>query len=207
MEQKTKNKKHGTDTLCRRGFTLIEIMVATALFAIVMMVGVGALLALVESNKRAQAINAVMNNVNAAMETMTRTVVVGRTYHCEATATPVPSPNTLATAQDCAASGGLLLAFESAKDGNLNDVNDQWVYRLNGTQIERSKSSGSPNSWVAMTAPEISITYLKFFVVGAPKGDNIQPRVLIVMKGTAPVPGGTTGFSIQSTVVQRALNI
>ncbi|MBX9765465.1 type II secretion system GspH family protein, partial [Patescibacteria group bacterium] len=47
----------------RRGFTLVELMVAVSIFAIVMMIGVGALLSLVQTNRRAQAINSVMNNL------------------------------------------------------------------------------------------------------------------------------------------------
>ncbi|HEY4473969.1 MAG TPA: prepilin-type N-terminal cleavage/methylation domain-containing protein [Candidatus Paceibacterota bacterium] len=198
----------------RFGFTLIEIMVATSLFAIVMMIAVGALLSLVEANKRAQAINAVMNNVSAAMETMTRNIRVGRVYHCESTAADV-SPETLASVNDCAEFGGLLFAFEPS-NGGLSDSNDQTVYRLNGTQIERSLCSGVNQScaggtkngaWIAITAPEIRISSLRFFVKGSPKEDGFQPRVLIVMKGEAPVPGGATTFSIQSTVAQRVLDI
>ncbi|MBI3573842.1 type II secretion system protein [Candidatus Kaiserbacteria bacterium] len=97
----------------KRGFTLIEMMVAMSIFAIVMLVGVGALLSLVQANTRAQAINSVINNLNAAIENMSRTIRVGTVYHCETSPTP-PSAATLATPQDCAAGGGVLFAFESS---------------------------------------------------------------------------------------------
>ncbi len=198
-----------------KGFTLIEMMVATSLFVMVMVVAVGALLALVETNKRAQAINVVMNNVNAAMDSITRTARVGTSYHCATSYTDISD---IESPQNCTGSGGLLFAFETSN--GTTDSGDQMVYRLNGTRVQRHLCSGdnSPSTcaggskragWVDLTAPGIRITSLRFFVVGsAPVPvDTIQPRALIVMRGEADVPGGVTKFSVQTTVVQRILNL
>jgi len=187
------------------GFTLIEMMVAVTLFAIVMMVGVGALLSLVEANKRAQAINSVMNNLNVAVESMARSVRVGTTYHCEESADP-KTPAALATPRSCGASGGLLFAFESS-EGNSSNPSDQVVYRINGTQIERSLQGGVNGSWAALTAPEVTIESLKFYVSGTTPGDALSPRVLIGIRGSAKVPKGSTNFHLQTSVVQRLLDI
>jgi prepilin-type N-terminal cleavage/methylation domain-containing protein len=191
-----------------RGFSLIEMMVAVTLFAIVMMVGIGALLTLVEGNKRAQSINSVINNLNAALEGMSRSIRVGTTYHCRTSEIP-PTPDTFALAQNCINQSGKLIAFESAT-GNPSDNTDQVVYRINGTQLERSLDSGQ--RWVALTAPEVQIDSFELFVVGArsptdPGGDTIQPRVVIKISGSAEVPGGTTSFSVQAGVTQRLLDI
>lgn len=189
-----------------RAFTLIELMVSVALFAIVMLIGVGALLSLVETNRRAQAINSVMNNLNAALEGMSRSIRVGTTYYCR-TSSVAPAPSELAQPQDCAGGGGLLLAFEPSI-GDSGDDNDQTVYRLNGTQLERSLDSGG--TWVALTAPEVIIDSLEIFVVGSSSlssGDAIQPRVVMKIEGSAPVPGGETTFSIQAGVTQRLVDI
>ncbi len=192
-----------------QAFTLIEMMVAVSIFAIVMMVGVGALLSLVATNHRAQAIHSVMNNLSAAVEGMSRSIRVGTLYNCVTSATTPPSappPSTIATPQDCASGGAHLMAFESST-GSLTDANDQVVYRLNGKQLERSLKGGANGSWVAITAPEVSIDTFDFYVVGSAKGDGIQPRVLMRIKGSAEVPGGTTTFTVQASVVQRVLDI
>lgn len=191
-----------------RAFTLIEMMVSVTIFSIVMLIGVGALLSLVETNRRAQAINSVVNNMNAALEGMSRAIRVGTTYHCR-TSSAVPSPATLSVPQDCASGDGLLLAFESA-DGSRSDVNDQIVYRLNGTQLERSLQAGANGTWVALTAPEVAVESFEFFVVGSlpqSSGNNIQPRVLMKLRGSAPVPGGNTTFTVQASVTQRIIDI
>lgn len=185
------------------GFTLIEMMVSVAIFSIVMMVGVGALLALVEFNRRAEAVNSVMQNLNAAIEGMSRAVRVGGTYHCEVSPTIPPD---ITSVEDCATEGGLLLAFE-ASGGSPSNANDQVVYRLNGTQIERSTNSGV--NWVAITAPEVKIESLKFFVTGSarPPVDRLQARVLVRIQGSAEIPGGTTVFSIQTSMTKRVPDI
>lgn len=192
-----------------RGFTLIEMMVAVSIFSMVMMIGVGALLSLVATNQRAQAINSVMNNLNAALENMSRSIRVGTLYHCvTSAATPPPAPpaSEVSNPLDCASGGGKLLAFESSQ-GDPNDSADQVVYRLNGKQIERSLKAGANGSWVAITAPEVSVDTFDFYVIGSTQGDNLQPRVLMRIKGSAKVPGGTTTFTVQASVVQRVLDI
>ena len=192
----------------QRAFTLIEIMVAVAIFAIVMLVGVGALLTMVEVNKRAQGINSVMNNLNAAVEQMSRSIRVGSTYYC-GTSSVAPAKLILSQPQDCAATGGLLLAFE-ATGGDPSDPDDQVVYRLNGTQLERSLEAGDNGTWVAITAPEVIISEFQFYVTGSDPlstGDTEQPRVLMKIKGTAEVQGGPTEFKVQSSVTQRLIDI
>ncbi len=190
-------------------FTLIEMMVAVTIFSVVMMVGVGALLSLVATNKRAQAIHSVMNNLNAALEGMSRSTRVGTLYNCVTSATVPPSPppsSTISIPHDCATGGGKLLAFESAS-GNLTDPADQWVYRLNGTRLERSTKGGANGSWVAITAPEVSIDSFDFYVIGSSNADQAQPRILMRILGSAQVPGGVTTFTVQASVVQRVLDI
>ncbi len=191
-----------------RAFTLIEMMVAVSIFAIAMLVGVGALLSLAAANKRAQAINAVMNNVNAAVEDMSRSMRTGSVYHCEIAIEPQYPP--ISATRNCAAApAGIFLAFEPS-GGDTTTESNQIVYRLNGTSIQRSTQGGAPGTWTAMTAPEVSIDAMTFYVVGAGRevsGVQIQPRILISIRGSAKIPGGTTNFTIQSAVTQRLLDV
>ena len=59
------------------GFTLIEMMVAVSIFAIVVMISMTAILSIVDSNRKAQSLKSVMNNLNFALETMTRSIKTG----------------------------------------------------------------------------------------------------------------------------------
>jgi type II secretory pathway component PulJ len=185
------------------------MMVSVAIFAIVMLIGIGALLSLVSANKRAQSLNSVMNNLNFALESMSRTIRVGSTYHC----TLNPNDLTgLTDPQDCASGGGKLVAFEES-GGDPEDSGDQVVYRVNGSRIERSLAAGLDGTWVAVTAPEVSIENMEFFVVGSyPQSgvpsDALQPRVLIKIQGSAAVAGSEpSAFNIQAAVTQRILDL
>ena len=65
-----------------RGFTLVEMIVSVALFGIVMLVAVGALLSVVAANRQSQAIKTVINNLNFALESMSRNILTGSNYRC-----------------------------------------------------------------------------------------------------------------------------
>ena len=86
--------------------------------------------------------------------------------------------------------------------GDDLDPNDQVIYRLSGNQIERSTNSGT--SYFPLTAPEILITRLQFYVIGAP---GMQPRVTIIVEGEAgPQTKTKAKFSFQETITQRTPN-
>lgn len=185
----------------RRGFTLIELMVAVALFAIVMTISVGSLLSLVEADRKAQALKSVMNNLNFALENMSRNLRVGTDYHCSESAVVPPnvsSPNNCPT-------GGVLIGFEET-GGNPASPTDQVIYRFVGNSIEKSSDGGA--TFIAITAPEVTIEDVRFYVVGTTRGDTNQPRILMTVSGFAGIGERIlTTFNLQSTVSQRVLDL
>ena len=66
----------------QKGFTLVEMIVAIALFAVVMLVAVGALLSLTGAHRKAQALQTVMNNLNISLDGMVRNIRMGTEYNC-----------------------------------------------------------------------------------------------------------------------------
>ncbi|PIR85205.1 hypothetical protein COU15_02250 [Candidatus Kaiserbacteria bacterium CG10_big_fil_rev_8_21_14_0_10_45_20] len=186
-----------TEQQTRKGFSLIEMMVSVTIFAIVMLIGVGALLSLIETNRRAQAINSTVNNLNAALEGMSRSIRTGISYYCSTNANI--NINGISGQQDCVGEdGGRLIAFRPSSGSN-----NITAYRLSSGQLQRNVGSG----WIDLTAPEITIDTFRVWVRGSAPGDGEQPRALMVIKGSAPVPGGRTEFQIQSSVTQRILDI
>ena len=189
------------------GFTLVEMIVSVALFAVVMLICVGSLLALVGANRKVQALQSVMNNLNITLDGLLRAARMGNTYHCGASgALSLP----LATA-NCT-SGDAVFAFEPYGNGPSGNP---WVYTYDSVTkaLYRRQNGGSP---VAMTSPQIQIDSMQFFVDGSTRGCDIaspctpkQPKVMIVIKGTAPVLNSKsrTTFHIQVTAVQRILDI
>ncbi|HWO07320.1 MAG TPA: type II secretion system protein [Candidatus Paceibacterota bacterium] len=193
------------------GFSLIELMVAVTLFAVVMLVAVGALLSLVDANRKARALESVMNNLNIAVDGMVRSMRMGNSFNCNAEA--VPDPN---VGGDCP-NGDVLVSF-APFGSDPNDAGERWVYYfVEGSgetpgQLWRSRDGGT--SGEPITAPEVDIEEVSFYVVGTirantPTQDLSQPKIVVVIKGTA---GGesvrtATTFYIQATAVQRVLDL
>lgn len=177
-----------------RGFTLVEMIVSVGLFAIVMIVSITALLALVDANRKARTLQSVVNNLNVALDGMVRSLRMGHTYRCGSTD---PVTNGPSSCPD----GDTLLSFITY-DGSV--VVYQWDSVAQRLQVSRD---GGP--FANLTAPEVEIIEMRFYVVGTTPGDEFQPKVVIVLKGVANASTAKTQttFSIQSTAVQRSLDL
>lgn len=183
----------------QKGFTLVEMIVAVGLFAIVMLVCIGALLSLANANRKAQALQSVMNNLNIALDGMVRAIREGSTFHCGSGADTIP--------QDCL-NGDSEFAFEPFG----NTTSDQpWVisYAEDENGVGRIYKSENGDVPIPITAPEVSIDSITFYVVGTTRGDTVQPKVVIVIEGSAGAAGTDTrtNFHIQATAVQRLLDL
>ncbi|MCK5588941.1 MAG: prepilin-type N-terminal cleavage/methylation domain-containing protein [Candidatus Pacebacteria bacterium] len=182
-----KNNKNNKN----KGFTLIELLVSICLFTIVLTIAFTALYSIMDANKKTKTVKSVVNNLNMAMESMTREIRVGYRYTCNSTTPATPG-------QDCV-SPAPLFSFKT-KDGQ------NAFFRYNDTEkiIER-KIDGKENTPVTLTATDVIIDNLSFYVKGTASGDDLQPRVLILMKGHVEREGVNSEFNIQSTISQRKL--
>jgi len=176
-----------------KGFTLIEILVSLTLFLVVMTISMGSILSVFDANRKSESLKTVMDNLNFTVETMSREIRFGTNYRC--------GLGSFNLSVNCPA-GGDRIDFLSS-DG-VNHI----TYQLNGYRIE--KSTDFQTTFAAVTAPEITIQSLQFFVLGANLGspDNLQPKVLIKIRGKAGKKSNTqTDFTLQTLVSQRALDI
>jgi type II secretory pathway pseudopilin PulG len=182
-------------------------MVAVTLFAVVMLVAVGALLSLVDANRKARALESVMNNLNIAVDGMVRSIRMGNTFNCGAVG--IPSANS--DDGDCP-NGDPRFSFAPFGSDPM-DPGERWVYFFQDNQLWRSRT-GSFSDAVAITAPEVRIDDVTFYVVGTARGnsdlqDTTQPKVVIVVKGTTNTGNDRTEttFYLQATAVQRVLDL
>mgnify|MGYP001609711162 CR=1 FL=1 len=174
------------------GFTLVEMIVAFGIFAVIMVISVGSLLSLLEANRKAQAQKSVVNNLHFAFENIARQLRMGARYHCNAFQGDLGAP------ADCATTPASSIAF-SSRDG------ERVIYRLRADAIERSRDGGI--LFLPLTAPEIRVDRLQFFVDGSSPTDRRQPRVLLtaagVMQGKSKV---ASRFEIETLLSQRQLD-
>src|SRR5579872_2581420 len=112
----------------KRGFTLIELMVSVGLFMIVMLISIGALVSMANADRKAQSIQVVIDNLDFALDDMSRIIRTGTTYHCtDIAGDSIGSMGNPATTQDCTNNGSSYIAVEGP-NGDPNNSNDQIVY-------------------------------------------------------------------------------
>ena len=163
-----------------RGFTLIEMIVSVAIFATVVLIAVGALLSIINVNRKANELRVVMENLNFAIESIARDVRTGTDYGC----TVVPG---------------------NCNDGNqlyfIDQANNSVRYTLTDGSITRRVEGGDV---VPVTSSEVVIEDIHFWIRGVGTGDTMQPRVLMTVQGMAGTDGkNETRFSLQTTISQR----
>ncbi len=175
--------------VCVAGFTIIEMIVAIGLFGVVMVIASGALLTMLDANRKAQTIKSVINNLSFALESMTREIRMGSNYHCGTVAVFNSAPSL----SDCP-------NFDDAM-AFVNNKTEVVEYSLSGSQIMKKTALGE----VAVTAPEVAISRLYFLVAGAEQGaDTEQPSALIIMEGCVMKKDiDKSCFNIQTLVSQR----
>ncbi len=169
-----------TNSQKNSGFTLIEMLVAVALFSIVLMIAMGSIITIVDVNRKSQSLTTVMNDLNFSLENMTRTIKTG-------------------VLQEPSSSDGR--DWNSITVMNQDDERIVFSFDQGKGAIMRKKDSEDA---FPFTSEQIHIDDLRFRVFS---GDsNLQPRVLIMLEGTASTsPSISSNFIIQTSVSQRDL--
>lgn len=167
-----------------RGFTLIEMLTAVSIFAVIMVISMGSILGIFEANRKARALRAVVSNLNLAIESMSKEMRFGKSYHC--------GNGSIYNPQNCA-SGGSSLAFQ-ASDGT-------WVqYSFNNNSIYQSVDNGNS---IPLTAPEVVVDDLSFYTLGTAVGDAYHPKIIMKVKVHAGTGKSRSDFVVQTMVSQR----
>lgn len=179
------------------GFTLVEMLVAVGLFALIASFALGAVLSIFDANRKARSSKTVVDNLNLSIENMQRTVRFGGNYHCG-------SSGSLFSPQNCP-NGDSLLA--------VTFKNNLIVYKFcsDSKSIRRSDITGETNcnNMTQITSSDTVIEYVRFKVFGSEvSNNNEQPYILAVIKGYVGTrPTSQSSFSIQTLMSQRKLDI
>lgn len=191
---------------------MVELIVATFIFSLVMSVSMGALITGLDANRKNQSLKSILNNLNVVLDTMSKNLAVGAYYGCDVI---VILPHNSSDVADCPISsgGGTSISFLANEDlDNRGGANDVITYSFESADAAIYRTidygDGGGAGPVRMTAKEINITDLNFYVTGSTPvtgGDYNQPKVLIVVNGSAAAGSrsGPTVFKVQTQVTQR----
>lgn len=176
----------------QKGFTLIELIVSITVFITVMTIAMGAIFSVFNSNAKSKNMKTALANLNVALESMSREIRFGSVYHCG----PYTYPNIL-TPQDCPA-GDSRFTFISSDGTTI-------TYRQNSQAVDKNVNGGGP---VRVTGPEITIQSLTFYTLGSSQADTLQPKTVIIVRGTVGTGSAkaVTSFAMQTLVSQRVID-
>lgn len=202
--QKKNNKK--------RGYTIVETMIAISIFVIITTIGMGALLNANLLHQKSSNMRSILDNLSFIMEDMSRNLRTGSSYHCFVLGDTIPSSTSpiVSTPKSCV--NGWALAFESSNGVKSND-DDEWLYYIDNMG-KIFKSTAGPyiaSSFVQLSPDEVVIDAdaSGFSVLGAEGvgSDSQQPFVTIKLVGKIIFKDVVTPFSLQTSVSQRLVDI
>ncbi len=214
-----------TNTL-NKGFSLLEMIVAIGVFSLAVVFSLSTLISLSNESRKAQATRAVMENLGATIESMSRAIRMGKGFQCNCP----PQIGGQTTPADCQLQNGTGGNNDGSSDGPYQDTlhNTQYgdclafmpatgsggaraiIYRLvpgpntASGYIERSEDGGQ--NYLRFTTPDINIQRLKFYVLGAGVGSQSQPFIIISIGGISGSGKNTTNFDIQTSITPRTPN-
>ena len=198
MFKNLENKKRGLARTCfRGGFTLVEMMVAIAVFSIVMTVAMSALLNVIDANNKARSIKTAINNISFALEGISKDMRMGTDYACGND----NEPN-----GDCL-NGGNIISYISSR---ANFFEKKAYYKFNVNQIWECLEKGTidctfTGPWNPITSTEVKIdaNKSKFYIIGT-ENSSTQPRMIMTISGKAGSKAKIeTSFDLQTGVSQR----
>lgn len=185
------------------GFTLVEMMVAIAVFSVVMVAAMSALLNVIDANNKARAIKTAINNVNFALEGISKDMRMGTDYTCGD--------------EICSPGGNASIKYRSNRaDFESGDSGPKKFahYKFEAPQIlecleKNNINCGANSDYQPITSSEVTLTSVKFYVLNddlATTDVIEQPRVIIAIRGKAGPSNKEklqTTFDLQTSVSQR----
>jgi prepilin-type N-terminal cleavage/methylation domain-containing protein len=202
-----KNKKYKNS-----GFTIIEMMVAIALFLVIIIFGMQALLNANFVHRKSQDMRSVLDSLSFALDDMSKNIRVGNNYFC------IDSDADFYNITDQkpkSCKDGFGIAFESSKE-RADDGTDQWAYFIGNKKLFRSTGPtyNQGINDVQMTPDNVEIDEFSsgFSVLGAESemlnGDRQQPFVVIRLSGKIRGNNNSvTEFSVETAVSQRLIDV
>lgn len=191
-----------------RGFTLVEMIVSLGIFTIVLFIATSAFLAIVNADRKSRATRIAIDNLNLALEDMSRKIKTGTAYGCDGGGDCVAGSVLSFTDQNNkstvykrgSGSGAIGVGIVAGGCGDILYTDKGCLLRADETGL-----------FTLATSPEIDISGLKFVVSGSATWtalDKKQPVVVIAIDGVlganSPSGSGRSAFKIQTTVTQRA---
>lgn len=165
------------------------MIVATGLFAVVIIVSVGALLAIGKAQVKATNIQIIQDNLRFSLEAMTKEMRTGTDF--------VPDDGSAPRYQ--------AIQFTHARpQGGPPTETVSYCFENNAIVRHDDEVDECEDDGFAVTDSSVIIDDLTFYVIGEEPGpDDGQPRITISLRAHSADPALATSFTLQTTITPR----
>lgn len=173
------------------GFTLLEMVISTGIFAVLIVSAIGITLGVSNAQVKASNIQVIQDNIRFSLELIAKEMRTGSGYQLTAKCAPTGSEITFTTSLEQARTYFLEQSAKSI---------------MRATQSITSADCGNPAKVAPITSEEVVVDNFLFTLRGeAPGAGDGQPRATITMKVRSKSAKYLleSSMSLQTTVVQR----
>ncbi|XOA42803.1 MAG: PilW family protein [Candidatus Nealsonbacteria bacterium] len=174
------------------GYTLIEVLVAVAIFSTVISVPTGFFISSLKSQHRALALRETIDNTSYLVEYVSRALRMAKK----------------AVDDDCIDAKTNYKITRAGKGIKFENYEDppvcQEFYLDTDKRLYESKD-GAPG--LPLTPDDLEITQFQFHLSGQTQEDNLQPQITMLLEIGKKGASGLPKIRIQTTVSQRNLDI
>lgn len=199
----------------QKGFTLVEMIVSMAIFIVVALIAVGALLKVLDANRKSLNLKTAINNLNFALESMSREMRVGGDYYLQlgsqfssTDSYPVERGDFSFSFDPEHPNDGWIVYFRPPNVSNI-ECDVMYAYRLkDGEKLQKAQQRVGidggcltllEEDFYDLFPPELKILQSKVMIY-----NYNQPYATFWFKGViGSKEKDTTEFSIQTSISQR----
>lgn len=195
----------------QQGFSIIELMVAVYIFAIIMVISSGAVMAILRNQKLLLKEQELLDNARGSLEVMSKAIRIGADYSVPA------SPNnteitfshpTKKGVSDCPSTGSCPVKYYLSTAGGVGKIYEQNCPSGCGGVLGCGSVMGGPGCRIPLTSDQVNIKKLEFIPTGFGTSDTHQARVTIYVEFVPVISTiSNRAIPIQTTLVQRQLDI
>lgn len=170
-----------------RAFTLVELLVATAVFAVIMVGLVGAYLTLLVGSAKVRSQQELLDSLHAALQHLERLAAQAEVVAC---GNNLPASYLPAQQEPCPTGGNTLVLVLNKTEGKTV------AFRFANNSLERTVAGG----YAPLISPRVQVTSGQFIIGGG--SQKIAPRVTMTVEGLIAAGSprrSASPFAIQST--------
>lgn len=200
-----------------RGFTLVELLVATSVFVLVLTIASDSLFSAQVINSQLQKTQVILDGVNLTTEMMVRDIRYGSDFNC-GTVGPARTVLRKGCPYGAGLPAGTVLVFKPAVplQGTLNARYDRVAFYLQNNAIYKVEYPyGSVDRTYQITSNDVTITTMGFYSAGvnsmsgsidvSSQTDSEQPLIAVMIAGQTKVggKGAPVSFKMHTSAVSR----